>query len=232
VANTEGQGANIRAEPSPNAARVKSVRDGTELETLGSDREVEGRAWRNVRDPADGATGWIATELLEGVPSSSPTASRSEPAGPASPVASPAATAAGPADAVQRLGEADRAYLAALQPEVDTLGKAITQATQQMEEASGRPAAFDEQAWRSAVNGAITGFSDAARRIRATSPGPNTGEVHDYAVKAADRAEEAGRLLAQAAETKDTRAFGPTRIALLRVLSEINAMSGVLIRLR
>ena len=39
--------------------------EATVLEVVGTDREAEGRIWRNVRDPADGASGWIAAELLD-----------------------------------------------------------------------------------------------------------------------------------------------------------------------
>jgi poly-gamma-glutamate capsule biosynthesis protein CapA/YwtB (metallophosphatase superfamily) len=57
-------GANLRAEPDPSAPRVKAVPEGADLEVLGADREAAGRTWRNVRDPADGASGWIAADLL------------------------------------------------------------------------------------------------------------------------------------------------------------------------
>ena len=63
VANTEGQGANLRAEPSAASRRVKVVRDGSELELIGPDRQAEGRTWRNVQDD-DGQAGWILSELL------------------------------------------------------------------------------------------------------------------------------------------------------------------------
>lgn len=63
VANTEGQGANLRQDPTTTANVVKRVDDGAVLEVVGDDRPSEGRTWRNVRD-ADGATGWIAAELL------------------------------------------------------------------------------------------------------------------------------------------------------------------------
>jgi SH3-like domain-containing protein len=55
---------NLRAEPGVNGARLKGLVDGAELELLGEDAEVDGRTWRHVRDPADGAEGWVAAELL------------------------------------------------------------------------------------------------------------------------------------------------------------------------
>jgi hypothetical protein len=64
VANTGGQGANLRQSPSTTAPVVKSLADGASLEVVGADQEAEGRTWRNVRDSA-GATGWMAAELLQ-----------------------------------------------------------------------------------------------------------------------------------------------------------------------
>ena len=63
VANTDGQGANLRAEPSAASRRIKVVREGTELELIGSETRAEGRTWRNVRDE-DGQTGWVLSEFL------------------------------------------------------------------------------------------------------------------------------------------------------------------------
>lgn len=63
VANTEGQGANMRQRPSTTAPVLRTLPDGTVVEAIGGETNAEGRSWRNVRDPG-GATGWIATELL------------------------------------------------------------------------------------------------------------------------------------------------------------------------
>lgn len=57
-------GLNLRADPGSSAARVKTVRDGAVLEIIGDDRQADDRTWRNVRDPADGATGWAAAQFL------------------------------------------------------------------------------------------------------------------------------------------------------------------------
>jgi hypothetical protein len=67
----------MRSEPSATAARVKLLRDGAQLEKIGDDRDVAGRTWRNVRDPSDGATGWIAAEFVASAvpPTTAPTAS-------------------------------------------------------------------------------------------------------------------------------------------------------------
>ncbi|MFN8632850.1 MAG: SH3 domain-containing protein [Chloroflexota bacterium] len=63
VANTDGQGANMRRTPSTTAPIVKTLNEGTVVEAIGSEQQAEGRSWRNVRDQA-GATGWVASELL------------------------------------------------------------------------------------------------------------------------------------------------------------------------
>ena len=64
VANTDGQGANMRQRPTTTAPVVRSIPDGTVVEIIGADQQAEGRTWRNVRDPAEGASGWIAAEFL------------------------------------------------------------------------------------------------------------------------------------------------------------------------
>jgi hypothetical protein len=68
VAGTEGQGVNVRAEPSAHAAPAKLAPEGAVLELVGPDRAADGRTWRDVRDPADGVHGWVAAEFLAGPP--------------------------------------------------------------------------------------------------------------------------------------------------------------------
>ena len=63
VANTEGQGANMRQRPSTTAPVLRTLPDGTVVEAIGGETNAESRNWRNVRDP-NGQTGWIASELL------------------------------------------------------------------------------------------------------------------------------------------------------------------------
>jgi hypothetical protein len=59
VAGTNGRGANLRAKPGEQAQRIKTMPEGTLLDTIGGPETVDGLVWRNVRDAA-GATGWIA----------------------------------------------------------------------------------------------------------------------------------------------------------------------------
>jgi SH3-like domain-containing protein len=63
VANTDGQGANLRQRPSTTAPVLRTLPDGAIVEAIGGETNNEGRAWRNVRDQS-GATGWVAAELL------------------------------------------------------------------------------------------------------------------------------------------------------------------------
>jgi hypothetical protein len=58
VGNTSGQGANIRSEPGASGRVLKTLAEGTPVEVLGPEREVDGRIWRQVRDP-QGVTGWL-----------------------------------------------------------------------------------------------------------------------------------------------------------------------------
>jgi hypothetical protein len=58
------EGVNLRREPGPAGARLKGLFDGAELEVIGPDRGLDGRTWRNVRDPADRTGGWVAAEFL------------------------------------------------------------------------------------------------------------------------------------------------------------------------
>jgi hypothetical protein len=67
VTGTGSDGLNLRSDLSSAAERVRTLPDGHELEVIGEDREVDGRTWRNVRDPSDGVTGWVAGEFVSPV---------------------------------------------------------------------------------------------------------------------------------------------------------------------
>jgi SH3-like domain-containing protein len=64
VVNTDGQGANLRREPSSSAQRIAVIREGSTVEIIGPDQVAEGTRWRNVRGQA-GEAGWVLAELLE-----------------------------------------------------------------------------------------------------------------------------------------------------------------------
>jgi hypothetical protein len=72
VTGVGADGLNLRTEPSGSAERLKLIPDGTELEIVGDDQEVDGITWRNVKDPEDGATGWVAAEFVEAADDASP----------------------------------------------------------------------------------------------------------------------------------------------------------------
>jgi Bacterial SH3 domain len=64
VAGAGTAGVNLRAAPGTDGARLKGLFDGAQLELIGPDSTVEGRAWRHVRDPSDRSEGWVAAEFL------------------------------------------------------------------------------------------------------------------------------------------------------------------------
>lgn len=71
VANTDGEGANLRQQPSASSPRIKVIREGVELDLIGPDERVEGVTWRNVQDEA-GDAGWILAQFLTAVRASGP----------------------------------------------------------------------------------------------------------------------------------------------------------------
>jgi hypothetical protein len=64
VKDTDGSGANMRDKPGQTGTVMKTIPEGTTLEVIGEDRQMDGKTWKNVKDES-GAQGWIAAELLE-----------------------------------------------------------------------------------------------------------------------------------------------------------------------
>jgi uncharacterized protein YgiM (DUF1202 family) len=99
---------NMRSEPGTNSGVVKSVRDGTEVVVIGTDRESDGRIWRNVQD--GDTPGWIVSTALRPVPtptvtpSSTPT-SAVTPTPPATATPATTATATPTGSAAEPEGE-------------------------------------------------------------------------------------------------------------------------------
>ena len=257
VVNTEGQGANMRAEPSPSGTLVRTVQEGTELDAIGAEREGGGRQWRNVRVPDGGATGWIVSELLEPIAPPAPPAGApkpggepkpegapkpageakpdgaSKPAGAPKPAASPpAGLPEGAAKPATRIDDEDRAYLSVLLEQIDVLGKAIASANEQIERTGGRPDMVNDPTWQRDTRTVAGTLRDAATKMRAATPGPNTAEVHRFARNAADRASEVAEGLTAAIDTKDARVLNGVRTDLVRVLAEINNMNLTLLDLQ
>jgi hypothetical protein len=63
VANTDGQGVRLRAEPSRQARSIALVPDGTKVEAIGLAEMHGGLSWRPVRT-GSGAEGWMAIDFL------------------------------------------------------------------------------------------------------------------------------------------------------------------------
>jgi hypothetical protein len=96
VINTEGDGANLRTDPSRSAQSIVIVPEGDTLDVVGPDRTADGITWKNVRDRL-GNTGWMSAGFL-GPPGSQSTVPTRPPVtrGPTAP-AKPAVTATRPA---------------------------------------------------------------------------------------------------------------------------------------
>lgn len=74
IANTDGQGANMRRAPSVSAQRVKVIPEGDIIELVGSEQRGDGFTWRQVRD-VDGSTGFVTMDylqLIQGPPGAPP----------------------------------------------------------------------------------------------------------------------------------------------------------------
>ena len=98
VGNTSGQGANIRSEPGPNGRILKTLAEGSSIEVLGPEREVDGQIWRQVRDAQSGVTGWIvrgAVAPAGSVATPVPVVTRAPAAGPTSAPATKPSTGSG-----------------------------------------------------------------------------------------------------------------------------------------
>jgi hypothetical protein len=64
VKESDGTGANLRDKPGQTGTVVKTIPEGTVLEVIGEDKQMDGKAWKNVKDE-EGTTGWMASELLD-----------------------------------------------------------------------------------------------------------------------------------------------------------------------
>lgn len=64
IANTGGQGAFLRREPSASAPSVTALREGAEVAVLQREELAADRLWRLVRD-ARGLEGWVLADFLE-----------------------------------------------------------------------------------------------------------------------------------------------------------------------
>lgn len=67
VANTGGEGVNLRAKAGKNEKAILLLKEGTELKIVGQDAQADGLTWRNVKDDK-GNAGWVASQFLVEVP--------------------------------------------------------------------------------------------------------------------------------------------------------------------
>lgn len=70
IANTQGQGAVLRAQPGA-GERVVGLAEGTRVAPQGEEQDLEGRRWLRVQEPLSGRFGWVAAELLVPTPPTS-----------------------------------------------------------------------------------------------------------------------------------------------------------------
>jgi hypothetical protein len=69
VANTGGQGLNLRREPATSALAVAAVAENANLRLLGPEQRAEGRLWKQVED-SRGNQGWVPADFLVELPNS------------------------------------------------------------------------------------------------------------------------------------------------------------------
>ncbi len=65
VSGTDGEG--VRLRDAPGGTQIGAYADGTRLEQIGQDQNLNGVTWRNVRGP-DGQEGFVSTQFLTPAP--------------------------------------------------------------------------------------------------------------------------------------------------------------------
>jgi hypothetical protein len=65
IANTNGQGANVRLEPGPTAPRAGVLREGTRVLLTGNDQTVAARPWREIETEDHNLKGWVSADLVQ-----------------------------------------------------------------------------------------------------------------------------------------------------------------------
>jgi uncharacterized protein YgiM (DUF1202 family) len=103
VAGGASPAVNMRSEPGTGSGIVKSVRDGTEVIVIGTDRESDGRIWRNIQD--GDVSGWIVSTALRPLPTPTVTPS-SSPSPSATPTFTTPTAASSPTTAPSATGSA------------------------------------------------------------------------------------------------------------------------------
>lgn len=65
VSGTGGGGLNFRDQPTTSGALLRKLAEGSVYEVVGGPREADGYVWWQLKDPADGVTGWGAQAFLK-----------------------------------------------------------------------------------------------------------------------------------------------------------------------
>ena len=145
IGNTGGDGVYIRR-TTDMADRIKAWPDGTEMVVVGPDVAVEGRLWRNVRDP-DGNLGFVPAEYLVTSPPSA--------AAQKDPTATPEATATVPtatttAVAIPNLdcpSPAEITYMLVLDKEFEFIGESMGELAALGNRANEDPTLYADDYW-------------------------------------------------------------------------------------
>jgi hypothetical protein len=187
--------------------------------------DINGNRFRFDIDPAGYAVKVHGSSpSVAGTPRISAPVPPSNSAGAAASSAPPAVGSIG-----SSLSAADLEWLSKAQGPVDGLGKAIQDANQQIDAYPGSTEGGGSAAWRSGMQAAERALTTSAVALRQLQPGPRTAEVHRIALQAASRADEAAAAMTAASTSGDG---GAARLALVRVLGEINAMNMALLKLQ
>jgi hypothetical protein len=67
VFETGGGGLNMRDNPTTKGALLRKLPEGNVYEVIGGPRDADGYTWWQLKDPADGVTGWGAQRFLQPV---------------------------------------------------------------------------------------------------------------------------------------------------------------------
>jgi hypothetical protein len=65
VFDTGGGGLNMRDNPTTKGALLRKLPEGSVYEIVGGPRDADGYTWWQLKDPADGVTGWGAQRFLQ-----------------------------------------------------------------------------------------------------------------------------------------------------------------------
>jgi hypothetical protein len=68
IVDTGPNGLNFRREPSRNAEKLRTLPEGNVYEVIGGPQNADGLVWWQLKDPADGTTGWGAADYMRVVP--------------------------------------------------------------------------------------------------------------------------------------------------------------------